>query len=340
MLPLALLAAAAVLPYLNILNNKLFLDDLDFIVNNLYIRDWHHFPKLFTESMTAGAGHASDYYRPAMQVAFLSGYSIWELNPMGYHMMSILFHLLNTILLYKFLNRLLYGTLASVPSSAIAIVPFGTALLFAAHPGQTESVASASALGVLLGMFFGLLALLMHVRNGRDRSLQVRALPWPGLLCTAAALLSKETMVVLPGLVFLSEFYFGSASVGNGRDRSLQHRALRALAASAPYLAVAVGYVALRFTVLNFGGTGNLFRAQNIFTEHVSVRFFTFLAVLKELLSILAWPHTLFMERSTVLPVYATFFAAPVIAGALLLAGMIYVVVHFTPSPQPSPLRG
>src|SRR5688500_10943143 len=83
-----LLVALAALAYVNILNNELFLDDLDYIVNNAYLRDWRYLPKMFSENLTAGAGKVSDYYRPAIQVVFAGGYHLWQLNPMGYHLFS------------------------------------------------------------------------------------------------------------------------------------------------------------------------------------------------------------------------------------------------------------
>ena len=110
----SILAFLVLLTYANILNNELFLDDLDFIVNNAFIRDWRYFARMFTESMVSGAGKTSDYYRPMMQVFFTFGYSLWELNPMGYHLFSILFHALNAVLLYCVLAKLLKVSLPLV----------------------------------------------------------------------------------------------------------------------------------------------------------------------------------------------------------------------------------
>lgn len=303
-----LLAGLALVCYFNILNNALFLDDLDFITTNAYIRDWRYFPKLFTEHMTAGAGKTSDYYRPMMQFMFLLGYSAWELNPMGYHLLSILFHVANALLLYRFLGSLLKNRTLALAVSA----------LFTVHPGQTESVASASALGILLGMFFAMTALLSFLRKD---SLRFRILSYAA---AALSVLSKETMVVLPGLVFLSQFYFLEYSP------SVRERFKNSLRAAAPYLAIAVFYVALRFTVLNFGGTGNLFRTENVFTNSWTARFFTFSVVLVELLKIILWPTTLFMERSTTIPIYVSFGNLPVAAGLSTFFGMMGAASYWT----------
>ncbi len=295
-----LIAALTLLAYANILNNSLFLDDLDFIVNNAYLRDWRYFPRLFSESMTAGAAKTGDYYRPMMQVLFLSGYSLWELNPMGYHLLSIFFHAANGYLLY----RLILAVCGEF-SAALA-----AALIFIVHPAQTEAVASASALGILLGLFFGLAALLLHMK----RNVRATAL---ALVAAALAILSKETMVVLPGMIFLASYFF----LRSGETESARFR--KSLLDAAPYLAIAGIYVALRFTILNFGGTGNLFRADNVFTASWTARLYTFLDAFKELIQITVWPTPLFMERSTLIPVYLTPLAGPVLFGAALFTGMI-----------------
>ena len=297
---IVLLSAAA---YLNTLKNQLFLDDLNFIVNNSYIRDWRYFSRMFTENMTSAAGKSSDYYRPLMQVAFTLGFSLWELNPMGYHLFSILFHAINGALLYLVLAGLLNEKRTSLL----------TALLFALHPAQTESVASASALGILMGMLFALLTLACHITLRRTSS-RLKPVLWAGGLASAAlSLLSKETMVVLPGLVFLAEFFFLSG------EEDLSPRLRKSLLNSLPYLALAGLYVGLRFSVLNFGGTANLFRGENIFSSNPLYRFYTFLAVLFEFVKIILWPAALYMERSTVVPIYITFRALPVILGFAVL---------------------
>ena len=315
-----LLILLAVLSYANILNNELFLDDLDYIVNNAYLRDWRYLPEMFMRNLTAGAGKASDYYRPAIEVVFAAGYHLWQLNPMGYHLLSVAFHAACAVLLYLFLSGL------AGPAPA-----FWTAVFFAVHPVQTEAVASASALGILMGCFFGLAALLFHLRLRRSSSPGPAAwgLMAGAWLCAAVSLFCKETMVALPGAVFLLEYCFLI------KEERPSGRFREALLRSLPFLATALAYVALRFTVLDFGGTGNLFRGENVFTQHVSVRFYTFLAVLVELVKLIFWPAHLFMERATVTPIFLQFWHLPVLAGFVLLAGSVGVAAVLALRPEP-----
>jgi hypothetical protein len=318
---LVLLSAAA---YANILNNELFLDDLDYIVNNAYLRDWHYFPRLFTENLTAGAGKVGDYYRPAILAVFSAGYHLWQLNPMGYHLLSIAFHAACALFLYRLLAGLAGPFLA-----------FWTAVFFALHPVQTEAVASASALGILMGCFLGLTALQCHVHLRRVRPEGGTALLLRSGAYAAAALslLCKETMVALPGYVFLLEFCFLS------KEEKPAVRFKEALLQALPYLAVSLAYIGLRFTVLNFGGTGNLFRAENVFTQNMAARFYTFLTMLVEFFKLMIWPAPLFMERATVMPVFLSLWYAQVMRGILLLSALLGAAVYWgwRPGPRPAP---
>ena len=314
-----LIAALAVLPYLNILNNELFLDDLDYIVNNAYIRDWRYVPRMFTENLIAGAGKSSDYYRPAILLANTLGYALWGVNPMGYHLFSILFHLLNSLGVYLLLRGMVSRTSGYVPcpSGIKEHVPLATAILFAVHPVQTEAVASASALGILMGMFFLTLALGGHILRTSRADGKGGWLLAGSLLAAAAAVLSKETMVVAPGMIFLVEFFFPR------EERGAADRFKRALIAALPYLALSGFYILLRFTVLNFGGTGNLYRGENIFTGSWLVRLYTFFTVLVEMGKVVVGPKKLYMERGTVLPVYASFWHGKVLFGFVLAAFLL-----------------
>ena len=75
--------------------------------------------------------------------------------------------------------------------------------------------------------------------------------------------------------------------------------------------------------MLNFGGTGNLFKQENIFTESWLVRFYTFLTVLVEFFKMILWPARLHMEKGTVLPIYTSFGYAPVLVGFCIFACLV-----------------
>lgn len=110
---------------------------------------------------------------------------LWGLNPVAFHAGNALLHGVNTALASRLLLAL----------GASPFVALGSALLFAVHPVQVESVAWVSERKNLMSATFDLLAFLaflrFRVRPGFGR--------WAAtFLAFAAALLSKTTAVVLP----------------------------------------------------------------------------------------------------------------------------------------------
>ena len=128
------------------------------------------------------------HYWPLVYSSFWLEHKIWGLNPLGYHAVNILLHLVNCLLLWRLLDRL------SVPGALLI------AALFAVHPLHVESVAwIIERKDVLSGLFY-LAAVLTWVRF--DES------PGPGryalaLVLFAAGLLSKSVVVTLPAALLI-----------------------------------------------------------------------------------------------------------------------------------------
>ena len=95
-------------------------------------------------------------YHPMSYSVFWVEWRLWGENPMGYHVVNILVHAVNVVLLWLVLRKL------RIPGSWLA------ALLFGVHPVAVASAAWIAEIKNTLSMFFYLVALLCYL--GWDES--------------------------------------------------------------------------------------------------------------------------------------------------------------------------
>ncbi|MDP8214437.1 MAG: tetratricopeptide repeat protein [Candidatus Euphemobacter frigidus] len=194
-LPLVLIILAGVAVYLSSLSGSFIWDDVHFIKNNVYLRSPVYLPRIMTEDVAAGSGEDYNYYRPLTTVTYLIDYSFWRLNPAGYHISSILSHILVAGAVYLLIGVLFKENLLA----------FLTALLYVIHPIQTETVAYISGRPDSLAAFCLLVCFISYLK-----CLDGGSLPLTGLVFFSylLALLSRENSVVLPGLLLLFHVTF------------------------------------------------------------------------------------------------------------------------------------
>jgi tetratricopeptide (TPR) repeat protein len=135
-------------------------------------------------------------YHPITMFIYGIEYSNFELNPTPYHVVSLLMHVLNTLLVMWFVWLLL-------KQKNTAII---TALLFAIHPMHVESVAWVAELKDVMYTFFLLAALctyLMYIKSIKKKQLFYLAT----IILFVLATLSKAMAVCLPPLLILIDYF-------------------------------------------------------------------------------------------------------------------------------------
>ena len=132
-------------------------------------------------------------YRPLTTLSYLFNYAILGNgeHPAGYHAVNLLLHEANVILLFVLARRLV-GRLW---------LAFSIAAIWAVHPVLTESVTNIVGRADLLGGLAVLAGLLLYLKSAE-------AAGWRRVAClaglavvTAAGAFSKESAVVLPGIL-------------------------------------------------------------------------------------------------------------------------------------------
>ncbi len=144
-------------------------------------------------------------YLPVRFISYSIDYSIWGLNPFGFHLTNLIIHLLSVFLVALLVHRMARRNGADSVTAAFSAG--AASLLFGVHPLQVESVAWIAGRKDLLAVFFALSSFLCYfksyshpARKGSDFTLLA------SLLLFLAAALSKASVVAFPLLILASEW--------------------------------------------------------------------------------------------------------------------------------------
>lgn len=188
----AAVAAATLAAFLPALSNEFVdWDDKPYLLENPGFRGLGpaHLKWMFT-TMLAGS------YVPLTWLSFAVDYQLWGLDPLGYHLTSLILHAINAAVFCVLALRLLERSAPAEPRLLRLGAAFA-ALAFSLHPLRVESVAWAiERRDVLSGLFY-LLSLLAYVQGRLG----------PSLACFALSLLSKAIGISLPIALIILDAY-------------------------------------------------------------------------------------------------------------------------------------
>ena len=215
----AIVAAAAVLAYLNSFHGVFQLDDFKVVLSDPAV-----------QSMGGWWSDLGRGIRPLLKLSYALNWAS-GLGLFGFHLVNLLIHLGVSLLVL-----LLARTLAESLSRTGWIALFA-ALLFALHPIQTEAVTYVAGRSASLMAFFYLASLAAYIHGRLDgRPFFVYAIS-PALFLMALAV--KETAATLPAALLLWEL--------TRRDRPFRPR--EALATQAAHLGVLALAMAAFFAI-------------------------------------------------------------------------------------------
>src|SRR5438094_3698081 len=197
---IALITCAAFLPTLQ--NQFVNLDDNDNFLDNPHYRGlaWTHLRWMWTTHQ----GH----YIPLTWMTLGLDYLLWGMNPVGYHLTSLLLHAANAVVFFFVVRRILTQALPSRSERghALAVAAGFAALVFAIHPLRVESVAWATERRDVLSGLLYLLTILMYLR-ACERGARGRGWYWLSVAVFGCALLSKSMVVNLPVVLLILDVY-------------------------------------------------------------------------------------------------------------------------------------
>lgn len=177
----------ALLVYINSVGHGFVYDDKLFIVENIFIKDWRNI--FHIHSFIHHTWEDLDVNRPMMVISLILDFSIWKLNPMGYHLTNIIIHAANSVILLYLLSLILTANRT----------PFVSAMIFAVHPIHIQAVNAINFREDLLVTLFSLISLVFFVKGfaGSKKNFLL------SLSFYVPALLSKETGLILPVIYML-----------------------------------------------------------------------------------------------------------------------------------------
>lgn len=141
---------------------------------------------------------------PLTLLSFALDYSIWGLDPFGFHLTNSILHSLNTFLLAVLATRLAKGVDKGIGPKGLFLMAIAAGLLFGIHPTHVESVAWATERKDVLNALFFLLGL--HAYVSYSKALK------PGwyvltLIFFVLSILSKAMTVTMPLVLLIMDFY-------------------------------------------------------------------------------------------------------------------------------------
>jgi tetratricopeptide (TPR) repeat protein len=319
-----LLSILALLAYANSVNGRFVFDDTVIIQGNDVIHglDAAHLKEIFGQHYWKAVESKGGLYRPVVMLSYAVDYALNGEDPSGYHVMNILIHALNGILVFFLLEELFARRMLSLL----------TALFFVLHPIRTEAVASIVGRAESLSACFVLVAWLLYIRHCKTGRIR-----WLGLSAAVfvLAVLSKESALAFVALLPATDFILGS---GKLREIFLKRAVLGRYLAFV--LAVAL-VLLLRYWVL--GGLAPLYvnpRSNPLAAAPAWTRFLTATNVFGRYLGLLLWPMNLSADYSynqipLVTSIISWSAAIPLALLLLLVAGLFvsarrYPVLFFS----------
>ena len=180
-------------------------DDNAYIMENKYIKDLSAkgLKTIFTVFYEGN-------YHPLTCLSNAIEFKIWGLNPKPYHITNLILHLLNTVLVFYFVLKLLNNNKTNaerVQNPFSVEVAAIVSLFFAIHPMHTESVTWMAERKDVLYSFFFLLSLNFWLKSYTVQSQKLHISYLLSLVFFILSCLSKSAAVTLPVVLILIAYY-------------------------------------------------------------------------------------------------------------------------------------
>ena len=153
-----ILATVIGLVYGNTFLNSFHFDDIPSILEKPWIRGLDKIPQFLF----------SFFQRPLVILSFNINFAISKFEVWSYHLFNIIFHIIATFLVYQLAKNILDCLKKFSSQSNFVFFPFFSAMIFALHPLNTQSVTYISSRSSVLATIFYLAALILFFKGFKN----------------------------------------------------------------------------------------------------------------------------------------------------------------------------
>jgi len=283
-LAIILIVLVSIVIYFTSLGNPFVFDDVHMIVENPFIKIPERFLSFFTTGEVSLNQQVKGMYRPLLMVTFSFNYYFGRLNPIGYHIINIMFHFLNGILIFFLIKVLSEKSIYKNQQNYYWPLLFA-AMLFVVHPINSETVNYISARSSLMVTFFILFAVFLYVKKDNYSSGKRIFYYLGSLFSFIGALLSKESAIMLPFIIILYDIHFNNFNKFKDFLKLIIKNYI-------PFFIIVLLYLGLRIKL--FGG---LINENYIFTRPIFTNILIQIKVIVYYLKLFIWPSDLCLDR-------------------------------------------
>jgi len=197
----AILVIAVGIVYSNALGNGFVWDDTILFIGKEFYASFDVLKVLST------GGHRVEYL-PVRDMSYIADHALWGWSPFGFHLTNVVFFALTVVVVYALSVEIISLLQRYAPAAYSADITKPAALfiamLFAAHPLQSQPVSFVTCRNVLMSGLFFFLSLVLFLRHLDLQGQRAGRLSYLlSLLFFLLAVLSKATVLILPMILIV-----------------------------------------------------------------------------------------------------------------------------------------
>lgn len=299
-------------------------DGIMFLLHNPLLKDLDYYARLYDiydfSTLDEKLGLNSDVttnfmLRPVAYLTFSLNYLIGGMNPVGFRIVNLAIHILNSLFVFACIGRFLSLSPACKKAChySTRFIPAASAFIFLLHPMQTESVTYIMQRFASLAALFYLATIWLYLVwvQRRQSGLEDDYARWGSVVVLFFGMFVRESLFTAPFMILLLEMTL----LGNGLKASLKRAAPHLVLLPVIPLLVVLISAAQNNSSLSLAGALNVVNYGGISATHYAL---TQTVVVLTYLRLYLLPYGQNLDHDVTL--YMHPFQLPVVGAVLMIA--------------------